>query len=244
MAYNNKSATIEKLKEICCVTNETIRKDLIELEARHKVCRVLGGAVLFEKIDERPFLSRYSENLKQKLEIAKTVALMIEDRDFIAMDSGSTNLCFVNNFPRRAVSVLTNSLDIAKELTKHENVRVFVAGGELREKNMSMTGEATERLIRGYHVKKVFLTSEGVSLEYGIMDAHESESRVKRAMMSIADESYLLVDHTKFLAITPICIAAVKDLTAIITDSEIDPEIVARYTKAGIRVIVAEKLPV
>jgi DeoR family fructose operon transcriptional repressor len=102
MAYNNKSATIEKLKEICCVTNETIRKDLIELEARHKVCRVLGGAVLFEKIDERPFLSRYSENLKQKLEIAKTVALMIEDRDFIAMDSGSTNLCFVNKLPRRA----------------------------------------------------------------------------------------------------------------------------------------------
>jgi DeoR/GlpR family transcriptional regulator of sugar metabolism len=55
-------------------------------------------------------------------------------------------------------------------------------------------GAADQRVSR----EKVFLTSEGVSLEYGIMDAHESVSRVKRAMMSIADESYLLVDHTNF----------------------------------------------
>ena len=242
MLYNNKSATIEKLKDICGVTSETIRKDLIELEERQKVCRVLGGAVLYEKIDERPFLNRYRENLKQKLEIARTVAAMIEDRDFIALDSGSTNLCLVMNFPKRQVSVLTNSLDIAKELSKQEDVRVFVAGGELRETNMSMTGEATERLITNYHVKKVFLTSEGVSLNYGIMDAYEPESRVKRVMMSIATERYLVVDHTKFSVITPVCTASIKDLTAIITDSEIDKEVVKQYTQAGIKVIVSEKL--
>ncbi|MEG1882480.1 MAG: DeoR/GlpR family DNA-binding transcription regulator, partial [Clostridia bacterium] len=207
-----------------------------------KVCRVLGGAVLYEKIDERPFLKRYNENIKLKMEIAKTVSTMIEDKDFISLDSGSTNLCLGMNFPKRVVSVLTNSLDIAKELSKHEHVRVFVAGGELREKNMSMTGEGTEQFVRNYRVKKVFLTSEGVGIDYGIMDAHESESRVKRAMMSIANERYLLVDHTKFSVITPICTAPLKELTAIITDSEINPDIVERYTDEGIKIIVSDPL--
>ena len=242
MAYNNKTATIEQLKEICGVTSETIRKDLIEMEEQRKIYRVLSGAVLYEKVDERPFLKRYKENLKSKMEIAKCVASLIEDKDFIALDSGSTNLCLGMNFPAKEISVLTNSLDIARELSKHDRLRVFVAGGELREKNMSMTGQATETVISSYRVKKAFLTSEGVGLDYGIMDAHESESRVKKAMMAIASEKYLLVDHTKFSVITPICISPVTELTAIITDSDVDKDIVRSYQEAGIRMIIADKL--
>lgn len=242
MLCNNKAATAEELKEICCVTSETIRKDLIEMEQQKKICRVLGGAVLYERSDERLLQNRYYENLKAKREIAAAAVKLLHDRDFVCLDSGSTNLCFSMHFPDVAISVLTNSLNIAQELSQRTNVRVFVAGGELRGKNMSMTGFATENMVQNYRVRKVFLTSEGVDPDYGVMDAHESESCVKRAMLSIAREAYLLADHSKFSVITPICTASVDKLTAIITDSEIDPKIVKTYQDAGVRVIVAEPI--
>lgn len=242
MLCNDKSATTEELKDICLVTSETIRKDLIEMEEQKKVCRVLGGAVVYERNDERLLQNRYFENLKEKREIAATAAKLVQEKDFICLDSGSTNLCFASSFPQMSASVLTNSLNIAQELSKNPDVRIFIAGGELRDKNMSMTGAGTENTILNYRVRKVFLTSEGVGLDYGVMDAHESESRVKRAMMSIGKEVYLLADHTKFSVMTAICTAALSELTAIITDSEIDPEILKSYEEAGVRVIVSEKL--
>ena len=73
-----------------------------------------------------------------------------------------------------------------------------------------------------------------------MMDAHESESRVKRAMMSAAEKIYLLADHTKFSILTPIVTAPLERLTGIITDSQIDPKIVNAYEKAGIPMIVAD----
>ncbi len=242
MLGNNKAATAEELRETCCVTSETIRKDLIEMEQQKKICRVLGGAVLYERPDERLLQNRYYENLKAKREIAAAAVQLLHDRDFVCLDSGSTNLCFAMNFPDLSVSVLTNSLNIAQELSQRSNVRVFVAGGELRGKNMSMTGFVTENMIQNYRVRKVFLTSEGVDPDFGVMDAHESESCVKQKMISIAKETYLLADHSKFSVITPICTASMDQLTAIITDSEIDPKVLKTYQDAGVKVIVADPL--
>lgn len=242
MRRNGEAATAEELREICAVTNETIRKDLIEMERQKKIRRVLGGAVLYEKTSERLLQNRYYENLKVKQEIAATVVKLVQEKDFICMDSGSTNLCVAMNFGKTSASVLTNSLHIAQELSKNENIRVFVAGGELRGRNMSMTGINTENTVLNYRVRKVFLTCEGVDIDFGIMDAHESESRVKRAMMSVGKEVYLLADHTKFSVVTAICTAPLREITAIITDSEIDPEILRSYRQAGVNVIVSEKL--
>lgn len=243
MLGNDKAATTDELREICSVTNETIRKDLIEMEQQRKICRVLGGAVLYERTGERLLQKRLYENLKAKQEIASAALKLVQDKDFVCLDSGSTNLCLATRFPEeKSISVLTNSLNIVQELSKRGNVRVFVAGGELREKNMSMTGTSTEAMVHSYRVRKVFLTSEGVDLDFGVMDAHESESRVKQAMMSISKEVYLLVDHSKFSVMTAICTAPLSSLTAIVTDSEINPKILKTYRDAGIRVIVADPL--
>lgn len=242
MLSNEKAATTDELREICSVTNETIRKDLIEMEQQEKIRRVLGGAVLFERTDERLLQKRLYENLKAKREIAAAALALVRDRDFVCLDSGSTNLCLAMNFCNRNISVLTNSLNTAQELSKNSGARVFVAGGELREKNMSMTGLVTEEMIKSYRVRKAFLTCEGIDPDFGMMDAHESESRVKRAMISISKEVYLLADHSKFSVVTAICTAPLSSLTAIVTDSETDPKILETYREAGIRVIVADPL--
>lgn len=240
MKSRDNTVTIEELKKIYRVTNETLRKDLIEMEQSGAIYRVFGGAVLQEKVKEVPFLQRYQEHMGAKMEIAREAVKLISDRDFIALDAGSTNLCFAMSFPEETqISVLTNSCDIARALCEKTQARVLMTGGQLRAKNMSMTGEVAEDVLQKYKVSKVFLTCAGVGLDYGVMDAHESESRVKKAMIRIASEKYLLVDHTKFEGVTPITVCPLESLTAIITDSGTDMQIVESYKQAGIRVIVA-----
>lgn len=241
MKNHDKTVTIEQLKQLYQVTTETLRKDLIEMERAGVIYRVFGGAVLQEKIKEVPVLQRYQKHMDLKMEIAREATRLISDRDFIALDSGSTNLCFAMSFPEETqISVLTNSCDIARALCEKTQARILMTGGQLRARNMSMTGEVAEDVLHKYRVSKVFLTCAGVGLNYGVMDAHESESRVKKAMVQIASEKYLLADHTKFEGVTPITVCPLESLTAIITDSKIDREIVERYRQAGIRMIVAE----
>lgn len=236
MKRNSQKADIDELAVLFQVTGETIRKDFIELENQHLIRRVLGGAVLPEIHAETPFNRRYEEHLDLKTEIAVIASRFIEERDFISMDSGTTNYCLAKSFPKKKVSILTNSLDIATELIHKDNIRVFIAGGELREQNMSMTGENAEKAICNYRVRKCFLTAEGIGLD-GIMDGHESEARIKKTMLEHADEKYLLVDHTKFSVLTPIVISSPQNLTAILTDSQIDPAIVRQYADHNIRII-------
>src|ERR687892_2301450 len=120
------------------VSPSTIRRDLGELEQRGLLRRSHGGAVPVSPLLYEPFrhVSYYHEQERQraaeKRRIALVAAELVNDGEIIAIGAGTTatqvarSVCL-----HKGITVLTNAVNVAMELSQRDDVKVFVTGGFL-----------------------------------------------------------------------------------------------------------------
>lgn len=219
------SIRVTELSKIFSVTEETIRRDLEKLEKENLLMRSHGGAVSIEKDQgETSYLEREITNAAEKKAIAVAAIRSIEPGDQIVLDASTTAWYVAKELPDMPLTVLTNSIKVAIELSKKEQIKVISTGGTLLSQSLSYVGPLAERSLSMYHVNKAFLSCKGVHLEKGLSDFNESQALVKKQMMEIADETILMVDSTKFGTRAFSQIAPVSTIGCIITDSNINEE--------------------
>jgi len=181
------------------VTEETIRRDLYKLEQEGKLLRSHGGAVSIKELHmETPIDIREITNVKEKQLIAVEAVKHIKQMDRIVLDASTTAWYMAKMMPDIEMTVLTNSIKVAIELSAKEKVQVISTGGMLSRKSLSYVGPLAERSLDSYHVDKAFISSKGAHMERGISEANELQALIKKKMISIADRTYLLCDYSKF----------------------------------------------
>ena len=229
-----KSVSTEFLSRQFQVTEETIRKDLIDLHSKGYIIRTLGGAVIKEDYDP-PFHQRSAANLTLKRAIVKQALTYISENDCIALDAGSTNVELAKLITAELkVVVLTNSLEIINILSSIDEIKVISTGGVLNSKFRSFGGRLVNICIDQYNIQKVFLSSNAVSLREGVMDSNDANVVIKRKLVESAKEKYLLVDHTKFTRIAHETVCPIDKINRIITDSGTDREKLREISSAGV----------
>lgn len=233
------SIRVTELSKIFSVTEETIRRDLEKLEKENLLMRSHGGAVSIEKDQgEISYLEREITNAEQKRAIAKAAVRSIETGDQIVLDASTTAWYVAKELPDMPLTVLTNSIKVAIELSKKEQIKVISTGGTLLSQSLSYVGPLAERSLSMYHVNKVYLSCKGVHLQRGLSDFNESQALLKKQMMEIADETFLMVDSSKFGTRAFSQIAPLSSIDCIITDSNIDEEIKNDLDGKMIKVII------
>ncbi|HWJ76966.1 MAG TPA: DeoR/GlpR family DNA-binding transcription regulator [Niallia sp.] len=216
------SIRVTELSEIFSVTEETIRRDLEKLEKDGLLSRSHGGAVSVEKEpSEVPFMEREVTNAKEKKAIAMEAVKLIEPGEQIVMDGSTTAWFMASELPDMPLTVITNSIKVALELSKKEHIKVISTGGMLLSKSLSYVGPLAERSLESYHVSKLFLSCKGIHISSGLSDANEWQALLKKQMMNITSETILLVDSSKFGVKTFTHIAGMDKIDRIITDSDI-----------------------
>ena len=80
------------------VTEETIRRDLEKLEKEGLAKKTYGGAVKNENFNiDLPFYVRKQTNVESKQYIASVIGSMINDGDYLMLDSSTTALFVVKS---------------------------------------------------------------------------------------------------------------------------------------------------
>jgi len=97
-------ATIGELADLCQVSNPTIRRDLIYLESIKFIERFYGGAKIntsrnIEILNYHKYYSHWAE----KMRIGAKAAELVEDGDFIALNTGTTMMAFAQNLSRKKI---------------------------------------------------------------------------------------------------------------------------------------------
>lgn len=234
----DKSITVSELSEMFNVSESTIRRDLHALEEKGFIQRTHGGAILSSHTHYEPaFFEKEDYELASKQKIGRIAASMIEEGDSIILDAGTTTLEIAKNLGNIRLTVVTNSPLIAIELSKHENIELIVTGGIERWKTKALVGPIAEMVIKQFKVDKAFIGANAVSYENGLMTPDIIEANTKKAMIEVASEVYAVIDHTKFGKKSFVKFADIKDITAIITDDEIDYETVRKYEQANIDIV-------
>ncbi|MDH6374670.1 DeoR family L-fucose operon activator [Paenibacillus sp. PastF-3] len=213
------SIRVSELSTLCQVTEETIRRDLDRLEKAGRLLRSHGGAVsLRDRQPETPYAEREIMNAAEKQQIAREAVLMIKLGDRILLDASTTAWYMASHLPDMPLTVLTNSIKVAAELSGKERIDVISTGGQLSRRSMSFVGHLAERSLELYHVDKMFFSCKGFHLERGASESNELQAMVKRKMISIAEQVILLCDSSKFGIQAFTHVATTSELDVVITD--------------------------
>lgn len=234
------SIRVTELSTIFGVTEETIRRDLEKLEKDNLLMRSHGGAVSIGKEQsEVSYTEREITHADRKKAIAVEAIQTIEPGDQIVLDASTTAWYMAKELPDMPLTVLTNSIKVAIELSKKEQIKVISTGGTLMSQSLSFAGPLAERSLSAYHVNKAFLSCSGVHLEKGLSDFNELQALVKKRMMEIADKTVLMVDSSKFGVRSFSQISPLSDIDCIITDAQIEEHTKKQLKNSRIRIFIA-----
>ena len=238
-----KTVKIDELSAILKVSNNTVRRDLTNLEKQGLLQRSHGGAV-FTDGDEltKPYDIRLHEGFTEKEIIGRCAARYVEPGSTIIIDAGTTTEQLARHLvDMKDLTVLTNSIKIAETLAANPNIVVIISGGIYQQSYQHLVGLPAEQFFAHIHVDKVFLSSRAISIEQGLTSSNLSVIPVKRKMIEAAKEAIVLVDSTKFEKVGISQVVPLNDIRKIITDSKISKEIALRLKEMGIEVIIADE---
>ena len=204
------------------VTEETIRRDLEKLDNEGLASKTYGGAVSKQTslAPDLPYNVREGVNVEQKKAIADKVCELIRDGERIMLDSSSTALYVIKKIKeKKNLTIITNSLKILLELADKQDWTVLSTGGALKKGALSLTGSSAEKMINSYHVDTAICSCKGFDITLGITDSNESDSLIKKAMISAAERRILALDCEKFDKKSFVKVCDASDIDIVVTDS-------------------------
>lgn len=237
LVEENGSAAVAELSSLMDVSTMTIRRDIAYLASQGLVVKTHGGAV--SPWESTAFEPRYEVkagvNVGEKQRIGVAAAEMVRDGETVLLDSGSTTYQIARSLRgKRGLTVVTNDLVIASDLSKSASISVLLVGGSVRPGIFSTVGPYAEEMLRQLSVDKAFLAADAVNLEKGILNSNPEEVPVKRLMVRAGRETILVADHSKFDKLGLSFVCDIEDVDMIITDSGVQPEIAAELRERGL----------
>ncbi|MDO4490226.1 MAG: DeoR/GlpR family DNA-binding transcription regulator [Lachnospiraceae bacterium] len=219
---------VSKLSAELGCSEVTIRNDIQKLENKGLLKRIHGGAV---KEDSSISLSMIPGNITKNPEAKKRIAhqafLYINNEDTIILDDSSVNYYLakeIENHPEKSLIVITNSLIVSVILSACSHVTLFMLGGQIGGKLPAAMGELAVSMLSNFKASKAFISAHGVNFDVGITSIGTPQLQVKKAILDVADQIYLLVDSSKFGGGYVMVAAPLARIERIITDNGISPE--------------------
>lgn len=232
---------VGELSKLFSVTEDCIRKDLRELEAKGQLTRVHGGAIAVRRHHEvRTVVERTKMNMEAKQIIAEKACGLIHDGDSIFLDVSTTNLELARTLAQqdRPMTVVSNMPDIIWVLGQSNNIRVIAIGGEYNREVSGMIGSEADRHIRAYQYDKSFIGVCGVNPVSGhITTCDLSDGNTKRAIMECSNFNYLVMEHEKFCYDDLYRFASLDDIEAVITEGAVPEELLKILKKKSIALL-------
>lgn len=232
--YDKKSILVQEAAETFGVTEETIRRDLKELEGQGLLNRIYGGAVLADDTKtEAPLKIREGINILGKDSIGRCAAELVNDGDTILLDASTSSLYVAKHIKnKKGITVITNAERILIELSGCDDMTLISTGGILRSKSLSYVGHTAENAISAYYANKLFFSCKGFSPKRELTDSNEQESEMRKTMIRCSSQIIFLCDHTKFDKVGYVKTAKLTDINMIITDAPF-PESWNEYLKSA-----------
>lgn len=159
-----------------------------DLSKKNKLRRTYGGAIDIQSVGYEPSYSmRVGDCTVEKKAIAKAVTQLIQPREIVALDAGTTTTevakLLVNIQP---LTVVTPSLTIGQMFGEadREEITVILSGGILRSKTLSLVGDLCEEVLLKYRCDKAIIGCNALSPELGAMNTNLLALGVKKNRLS------------------------------------------------------------
>lgn len=219
------------------VSEDTIRRDLKELDRLGKVMKVHGGAM------SRGFhLYNYEEQeiyaYKSKVIIAQKAIGLLKDGQVILISGGTTNLELARLLHQNLkATFFTPSLPIAMQLLAHENIQTIFIGGRLSSEGQIATGGSAINTLAQIKADICFLGTGHLDANEGLSEFDWEVVQLKKAMISSSKKVVLLAISEKLNSIQRYQVCKIEAVNTLITELVKDNNLLSLYKNQGVQVI-------
>ncbi|MCG3846000.1 DeoR/GlpR family transcriptional regulator [Photobacterium damselae] len=219
----------EDLVERFNVSPQTIRRDLNELADANQIRRHHGGATIPSSSVNTSYNTRKVMQLAEKDRIAQAMVAHIPDGATLFIDIGTTPEAVARALlNHNDLRIVTNNLNVAGTLMAKEDFRVILAGGEVRNRDGGIVGEATLDFVSQFRLDFGILGISGIELDGSLLDFDYHEVRVKQAIIENSRCVMLGVDHTKFGRNAMVNLGDISQIDMLFTDQDPPAELMQR----------------
>ncbi|HHW71437.1 MAG TPA: DeoR/GlpR transcriptional regulator [Clostridiales bacterium] len=188
-----KQVEVTTLSKLLNVSEVTIRRDLEKLEKEGFLIRTHGGAVLNEQ--ETPDIPdiidiTLDEDMIEDYEgIANIAAHMVDNGDIIMLFNGPINLHIAKKISKKNnITVLTNDILIAYELTKNPYIKIVFLGGTIDCSSKATFGTLAISNMGNFFVNKAFIEIDGITPQMQLTTSSSEKASLIELGIKISKE--------------------------------------------------------
>jgi DeoR/GlpR family transcriptional regulator of sugar metabolism len=239
-------ASYSELAQLFGVSPFTIRRDVEYLAHSRLLIKIKGGAQRIEtpsQFREAQLPNRMQINLKEKEQIAETALDFIQDGDSVFLDGSSTIACLARALARSNsnITVVTNSVLIALELSQVSNIRIIGLGGVFDPETFSFVGFDTDVHTDSFYIDKAFFSCTGFTADQGAFDNAAFNRATKRRIAQRAKQVFLLIDASKFGRRALNHILKPEEIDVLITEESPEQDCLSALENRGVKIHVRTK---
>jgi DeoR/GlpR family transcriptional regulator of sugar metabolism len=236
-----------EIDELCTTLGAsiaTIRRDLEDLESRSLLKRTRGGAVRMGPLFYEPFRNdssfqdRVSSFAEEKRRIGLAAAKFVSTGQTVALTGGTTTTEVVRSLKVLSdISIITNTVNLAMELSNRKDIEVIVTGGHLRGNWFTLVGPLATAAAEMLFSDIMFVGVDGIDAKQGLTCTNSSEAEVLRKLVEHAKVKVVVADHSKLGCVSKYLLCPTKSIDRLITDTGASASSIALFEKLGIEVI-------
>lgn len=230
---------VEELALKYAVSKMTIHRDLDDLENEGLLRKVRGGATIEAGMQfESDFRFRERQDNEAKERIASEALKLIEPGMTIIINDGSmASVLGSMLITKRPLTVITNNAAIIDALRNQNGIYLIALGGNYSPKFNGFFGLLTEQNLANLRADIAFLSSPAVTGN-NVFHMDGEVVRTKRAMLSAATKSCLMVNHSRFDHVALHLLANLEEFDWVIADQNPSESVVAGLKESGISLTV------
>lgn len=210
------------------VSEDTVRRDLQELDEEGKLTKVHGGA-----LSKSFHFTIENNNIFQPAEkkiIASKASQLIKDGMLVLLSGGTTIRELVKALPPDLnATFITVSIPIALELLNHPNSEVIFIGNKLLKGAQMSVGVDVIQKLAEIKADYCFLGTNAIDVEEGITDLEWEIIEVKKALIKCAQKVVSLAISEKLNSVQRLKVCNIKEIDILITELSPDDEKLTSY---------------
>ena len=228
---------LDELSQMLNVSEDTVRRDIKELDAQGLLKAVRGGAIAHSPIPHH-YRDREKYNQPHKKTIAHKALQYLKDGQVVFFDGGTSVVALAAALPKELkITVVTNSFPVANVLEDHPNAEVIFAGGRLHKAAFTTMGQETIDTFRNVRADICMLGICSLHESMGITSIIYEDAQINKIMIERAEKTIALSTLEKINTVESFYVCPVTDIDVIVTEADPDDDALKAYTKLGLEVV-------
>lgn len=219
------------------VSEDTIRRDLQELNEKGKLIKIHGGA-LSHAFNDITYPSKNIYSQDNKKVIGEKAATLIKDGMFVLTGGGTTIIEMARSLPANlSATFISGSIPAIVEYMHHPIIDVIVIGDKLSKNSKITLGADAIARIKTLKPDLCFLGINAIDMRHGITDSDWDVVQLKQTMIEASQKVVCLTISEKINTMQPVKVCDLSKVDILITELPKEHPVLQPYAAAGITVI-------